>query len=503
MPAKLDALGAAMTEEDGDPSDHNSRIPPVFTYFGQFVDHDITANTDRESDLSQIDGAISAVPRAKVEEGLSNLRDGSLRLDSIYGDTIGQGDFAKKLAHLMRHPQHNAKMRLAFPEQTAGPPLPKDKAADLFRLGFLVRRGDVTKTELEDLDIELKKSFLGDDGKPKAEVAIIGDARNDENLLVAQLHMSLLRFHNKLVDVVGDFEEARKLVRWHYQWLILHEYLPAICDPAVVADVLARKAPLYADFFAKHATFGSARMPLPLEFSVAAFRFGHSMVRVSYDHNRFFGEAVEGSDQKLTEAPFELLFAFTGNGKMNGQGPQLPHNWVIEWERFIKIDPSRPKRAARRIDTRLAPPLSDLNNEPSGVFKHLAQRNLRRGYRLSLPTAQGCVSALTATYDIPGLTEDELKSGTSGKALEANGLLTATPLWFYVLKEAEVRADGQHLGPLGSVLVADTLAGLVIQDPKSCWHGGADGSPWSPKDAQLKSGPITSFEELLKFAGML
>jgi hypothetical protein len=510
LPDRLDTVAAAMVEDAGDAEPQNSKIPPIFTYLGQFVDHDITANTDRESALSQIDGMIAPVPRTDVVAGLLNLRDGSLRLDSVYGDTVGQGPFATKLAGLMRHPVSKAKMRLAIPAATPGevPPFPKgpgDEAADLLRLGFLVARGDVTQADLDALPADLRETFVNPDGTPNAERAIIGDARNDENLLVAQLHMSMLRFHNRLVDAGNSFDDARRLMRWHYQWLIVNRYLPTVCDPAVVDDIVAREAPLYADFFARHGTAGSGQMPLPLEFSVAAFRFGHSMIRGAYDHNRFFGEAVPGDRNILPEASFQLLFEFTGNGKMRGQGGKLPRNWVIEWGRFVRTDPTKPRHAARKIDTHLAPPLADMVNEPSGVFKHLAKRNLRRGYRLSLPTAQACVSALAAGAH-PGLTpltRAELTSGAAGAALDAAGLADATPLWFYVLKEAEIRAAGAHLGPLGSVLVAETLIGLVVKDPTSYWNAGPGGSRWSPDDAGLAGGPIDSIEAMLRFAGML
>lgn len=503
LPDKLDQIADAMINDSGDAQ--NGLIPAVFTYFGQFIDHDITANTDRDSALSQIDGAITPVAQTQVAANLLNLRDGSLRLDSLYGDTAGQGAFATKLASLMRHPAAAAKMRLAIPDPTPGKtPIPSDNAADLPRLGFLVDRNDVTQAELDALPADLKATFVNSDGTPYRERAIIGDARNDENLLVAQLHMSFLRFHNRLVDAVGDFEHARKLMRWHYQWLVVNEYLRVVCDPGVVDEVVSRGAPLYAAFFVNHGSAGSAKMPLPLEFSVAAFRYGHSLIRAAYDHNRFFGEAVAGFDNLLPAATFDLLFAFTGNGKMRGQGGKLPHNWVIEWERFVALDSSRPRRSARKIDTQLAPPLAEMENEGAGVFRHLARRNLRRGYRLSIPTAQACLDGLAGTYPyLAALDEAQLTSGAAGQALAAAGLTNATPLWFYVLKEAEALAGGQHLGPLGSVLVADTLVGLVVNDPQSYWHGGSGGAPWSPAEESLPGGPIESMKDLLRFAGML
>lgn len=505
---KLDALADAMVEAAGDLPQQDASVPPIFTYLGQFIDHDITAMADRVAQLSAIDGSVTPISRDEAESGLMNMRDGSLRLDSLYGDTVGQGPFATKLANLMRHPAFSGKMRLGIPNPTGPqvPPFPSnDDAADLLRLGALIDQGQITQSELDQLPPELRSGFTNDDGTPKREVAIIGDARNDENLVVAQLHMSFLRFHNRLVDALGNLNSAREMMRWHYQWLLVNPYLHTVCDPAVVDDVLAHEAPLYSDFFAAHRNGGgSAQMPMPLEFSVAAFRFGHSMIRGAYDYNRFFGEPEGNVAGNLPDAPFDLLFAFTGMGTMAGQRGKLPRNWVIEWSRFTQIDPAHPTRAARRIDTQLAPPLADMVNEAAGVFKHLARRNLRRGYRLSLPTAQACIAELAAG-PYPGLTalsRADLTSGPAGAELDSAGLADATPLWFYILKEAEVAADGQHLGPLGSILVAETLIGLVLNDPTSYWHAG-NGTTWSPSDANLPGGPVNSYDELLRFAGMM
>lgn len=513
MPALLDALADSMVEEGGDPAGKNSSIPPVFTYLGQFIDHDLTANTDREVGTSTIDGAITPLPREEVERDLANLRDGSLALDSLYGDAAGQHPFAMKLSGLMRFPGNQAKMRLATPAPIgARPPLPAtDNATDLLRLGFLLRNGLVTEDELKALTPpDLRRVFIGDSDAPILSRAIIGDARNDENLLVAQLHVLFLRLHNKLADATGgrSFERARRMTRWHYQWLVVNSYLPTICDPGVVAEVIDMEAPLYAAFFAEHGGLGP-KMPMPLEFSIAAFRFGHSMVRAVYDHNRIFG-TPDGAGENFGPTPFNLLFAFTGNGGMppalptdppNATG-QLPQRWVIEWERFVRAAPGL--RAARKIDTDLAPPLADMVNEAAGVFKHLARRNLRRGYRLNLPTAQACVAASQGAgfKPFPALTPEQLRSGGQARqgAMAAGGFDEATPLWFYVLKEAEVLGGGEHLGPPGSHLVANTLLGLIVNDPDSYWN--ADGGHWSPARFRPND-PIDSIEDVARFCGMM
>ena len=531
LPAKLDDLADAMVEAPNDPEAQNSGIPPIFTYFGQFIDHDITANTDRDTAISVIDGAqLSPLPRGTVKSQLFNLRNGALEMDSVYGDGPSQGPFSLKLSKLMRHPTLKDKMRLGVASKPDGnrPPLPADPAADLLRLGRLIGTDptrNVTLAELQALDPELRESFVDAGGQPIVQKAIIGDDRNDENLIVAQLQCAWLRFHNKMVDFSheagsgfsgGDrFEWARQRVRWHYQWLVVNSYLPTVCDPSVVTRVRNAGAPLYGAFFAAHKTAITKRMPLPLEFSVAGFRFGHSMVRGAYDHNRFFGRSEGGSSPFLDRAGFDFLFAFTGNGKPpmpapQGVQPSLPTNWIIEWERFVKTDPAFPDRRARKIDTHLAPPLSTMKNMPAGIFKHLAKRNLRRGHRLNLPSAQDCVAGINASQSYGSATlavldEATLTSGATGAAVTAGGFEKRTPLWFYVLKEAEAVAGGAHLGPLGSTIVAETLIGLIANDPTSYWNqAGSDNGRWHPKDAKGQHGMVVdSLAAMLKTGGLL
>lgn len=504
--AALDQLAESMAVEATGPAD--GAIAPILTYFGQFIDHDITANTDREvAGLSEIVGDIAPMDRVQVEGGLDNLRDGSLALDSLYGDSPDQGAFGLKLAGLMRHPTFTDKMRLGLTADSGDgrPPLPADPAADLLRLGFLMDRGDITEAELNALPSDLRANFVDADG-PIRTRAIIGDGRNDENLLVAQLHVAFLRLHNRMVDLGNNFDEARRLTRFHYQWLVLNAFLPAICAGDVVDEVLATGAPLYAEFLAANPPSDPAKMPMPLEFSVAGFRFGHSMVRGRYDHNRFFGRAVTGSTQIAPFASFEQLFQFTGSGRMPSPltaNPKtsLPGNWVIEWDRFVHAE--TPVRSARKIDTHLAPPLDDMVNQTGApMMKRLAMRNLRRGYRLNMPSAQGLIEAINATglyRPIPVLTPQQVAEGR--EFLTAPGLDAATPLWFYVLREAEL-VGGNHLGALGSHLVANTLVGLVVNDAGSYWNAKVGGHRWSPHLFQ-PSQPIDSLKAMLRFTGLL
>lgn len=505
--ALLDQLAESMATEA--PAASESALPPILTYFGQFIDHDITANTDREVvGISVIDGDIEPMDRDLVQQGLGNLRDGSLGLDSLYGDKPGQGPFATKLAGLMRHPTFRNAMRIGMTADSGDgrPPLPADPAADLLRLGFLLDRGHLTETELNDLPADLRGNFVGPDG-PIRTRAIIGDGRNDENLLVAQLHVAFLRLHNKFAEITADFEKARRMTQFHYQWLVLNEYLPAICAGNIADEVLAAGAPLYTEFFEANRPADAAQLPMPLEFSVAAFRFGHSMVRGGYDHNRFFGTAVAGSTQLIPFASFQQLFEFTGSGGMPSPltadpKASLPGNWVLEWDRMVHAE--TPNRSARKIDTHLAEPLNNMINQPASpaMMRRLAQRNLRRGYRLNLPSAQAVVQALNDTghyRPIPVLSPQEVRGDRA--FLDGSGLDSATPLWFYVLREAEL-TGGHHLGALGSHIVANTLVGVVVNDAASYWNATVDGHRWSPSLSN-PARPVDSLKAMLRFTGLL
>ena len=217
------------------------------------------------------------------------------------------------------------------------------------------------------------------------------------------------------------------------------------------------------------------------------------MVRASYDHNRIFGR----NGTIIPEAPFNLLFTFTGGGGL-GNNDRLPRNWIIDWTRFLGLTPPddlEPARVARKIDTELAPPLGDLikegNDEPDGspmqkLFKQLARRNLRRGYNLKLPTGQalhGYLKSMGAVSSSPIADVSTLFGGKAGICrahLVDSGFHLSTPLWFYLLAEAE-QGGGNSLGEVGSWLVASTFIGVLLADPNSALSIGFD-----PADSPLK-----------------
>lgn len=540
----LDVLGSAMV--DMAPSEHdNGPIPPVFTYWGQFIDHDVTAAMDVASGFTDMHTTpIQPVDRAAISGAHRNARAGSLNLDSLYGDGPLQGSLSRSFAELLRYPDDRAKMWIGTLENVTDSPVepPHDPGGDLLRLGRVLDKSSTAQKARGVIDSDTPfAASLAPGGTVNRVAAMIGDRRNDENLFIAQFHLAMLRFHNKVVDSahhhgapVEDrealFRWARTMVTWHYQWLVLNQYLPTVCDPNIVDQVIGNGAPLYAKFFADNPPVRGDLMPIPLEFAGAAYRFGHSQVRAAYDWNKFFGRSDDGSNL-LDSATFDLMFAFTGEARarnapgsdpstrpapMNGRHQRLPNNWPADWSRLSGNSPQDfPDRSARKIDTRVAMPLAIMVNELSNeqlkeferIFQHLMIRNLRRGLKLNLASAQDCIATINSTghYNLPLMTVEQVCSGRTGEAIKNGKMETNTPLWFYVLKEAEVLADGNHLGPLGSVLVAETLAGLAIKDDASFWHqSGSDHGRWHPDDGVKPTGEtVDSIEALLRAALVL
>src|SRR5215208_2139607 len=454
--ALVELADAMKDANPGDPAGNNSNVPAGFTYLGQFIDHDITL------DLTSI-GEKESDPLAT-----ENFRTPSLDLDSVYGRGLDGS------------PQLYAR--------TAGKqPGPK------FLIGKTVEGFQNLGNVPAGLPNDLPRSPEG--------FALIGDHRNDENLLVAQTHLAFLKFHNKVVDMlVGGanpapnvFFEARKIVTWHYQWLVLHDFVERLTEPGIVAKILHDGRQFYR----------FKKVPyMPVEFSAAAYRLGHSMVREVYSHNRVFTPTPPG-----IPATLGLLFTFSGlSGGIVGDlapdpltGPTpirlLPSNWIIDWRRFYDFKlPPQPDVSlnhARKIDPFIVPQLHDL----PGGGGNLAFRNLRRRVILGLPSGQEVAKFMKSRN---ALTPDEIATGPDGQAAKAQGLHEDTPLWYYILKEAQIRKAGRSLGPVGARIVAEVFVGLVAGDHESYLH--RMGADWTPELPSEVSGTFTMVD-LLRIVG--
>ncbi len=314
--------------------------------------------------------------------------------------------------------------------------------------------------------------------------------------------MAFLKAHNRLVDEGRSFEEARRILRQHYQHVVVHDYLPRICDNTIVEGIVTngnqRFNPLAEPFF------------MPLEFSGAAFRFGHTMVRAGYDFNVNFN--LTGG----IPASLDLLFTFSALSGQLGFNNEpadgfdtLPRNWIVQWENLAG-EAVPDGGMARRFDTRLAGPagesLFDLRDEKGvplpGLGAILSTRNMLRGYLLRMPTGQAVAGALGIEPLSPQELEDA--AGDQFDVLRDNGFVGRTPLWYYLLAEAMARGTGEdgrpgaRLGPVGSTLVAEVLIGLVRRSADSALRIPG----WMPSLPSLRPGRF-ELADLLRYARVL
>jgi heme peroxidase len=437
-PDLLEDLGKPKGEmQEGPKAEDNDQIPAGFTYFGQFVDHDITFDP------------MSNITKKNDPDSLHNFRTPRFDLDSVYG--LGRNTTP-----------------------------------------YLYNRNDPDR-------LLTAKNGAGEEDLPRnsQRIALIGDPRNDENILLSQMHVAFLHFHNAVVDHLrkktnlddaktpGEklFDTAQRLVRWHYQWIVVHELLPRIAGKSVMDSLLTVKPN------GEHEITLQLYQPqnepfIPIEFAAAAYRFGHSLVRPEYQLN---DEIVASIFGKEGAEPLTHL----------GGSRILPDFWQIKWPLFFKFRQTKPQ-FSRKINAKLAKPLMDL---PATVIgkeekdKHpkrasLATRNLLRGRALGLPSGQAVATEMGETP----LSNSELGLDGSGWGGEA-------PLWFYILKEAE-RAphNSKRLGPVGGRIVAETLLGILDHDDRSFVNSA---SPWKPKKPIAPSAGNFTFADLVRFADIV
>jgi len=421
----LIALGQAMIEPVSATNDiFDSRTPAIFTYLGQFIDHDLTARTDRDGDVTRLEPPHDVAPIAPdtVVTTLRNGRRPQLDLDSLYAD--GPGLIANEFAQL------NQSVAESF---------------GLYEPGTL--RLNVEPRGSKRIDLP-----RGPDG-----TARIADMRNDENVIVGQLHAAFLAFHNAVAEKArgsahARYVRGRQLTRWAYQYVVLNEYLPTVCAPAIVADAIAN-GPRY---FGPAAVRGGVFMPL--EFSVAAFRFGHTMIRPSY--------RLRGEDERTIDTLFFPASTFDGRPPLLDDGNRLDEAFLVEWDRFAPG--GQRLQFARKFDYLLSRGLDNLRFETSAeaALRQLPVRNLLRGFSLSIPTGQAVARAM-GVEPLPDFLVMAEDTQALRDALSSHDFTTRTPLWYYVLREASIHGKGQTLGAVGSRIVAETLVGLVKSDPNS------------------------------------
>ncbi len=375
---------------------------------------------------------------------------------------------------------------------------------------------------------------------PDKGKAIIGDPRNDENLIIQQFHLAFLKFHNKVADHfrAADpsasnaviFGQARDLVTRHYQWIVLNDFVRRIVTQDVFDGVLGVSDLNGATAVTPNPLIfkvSSAQIPpMPLEFSAAAYRFGHTMVRDAYSWNKIFPSGTT----------FDFFFLFThlsgGIGRRPIFGTNLdtfPSNWIADWRRMFAMEnvPGFPPFArgsnegggevplnlATKIDTKLAQALGILSGADgiAGTGGNLAVRNLIRGSRNGLPSGQDIAAEIVAKGDRKArpLTSDELLDGLeptiAAKVVNFDFQLK-TPLWWYILREAEI-GGGETLGPVGSRIVMETFFALIRASVTTIFGlptaKSNQLSVFQPGSSPLRVGgePITTMPHLLAFVG--
>ena len=406
--------------DGGTNANRTATVPVGMVFFGQFIDHDVTL--DIETSFDQVVDV----------DALSNARTPTLDLDCIYG----QGPEASPFLYHGSGDYAGVKL-LTGADGTAAPGQDPAHAAE-----------------------DLQRTSHG--------TAIIGDPRNDENRIISQMQLGVIRFHNKVVDALHAahpsleghelFEEARQTATWHYQWAVLHDFLPAMCGGAVVSEILGQGRQFYCS---------DNGVPfIPVEFSVAAYRFGHSMVPQKV-------QVQQGASS------FELFGTTFGTGFSQLSSPKA----VVDWNELVNAASGHVVQMAEKLDSKLASDLLDLPFIASGESS-LATRNLLRGQGFQLPSGELIAAAMGREQAEIDLVSQKA-AGIAGASID---LSSGTPLWFYLLTEAEcigrettpgATDAGEGLGPVGARIVAETMIGLMELDPRSFM---ASNRNWDPAE---------------------
>jgi hypothetical protein len=409
---QLADLAQTMLDDNTDDGLNNLAVPSGFTYFGQFIDHDLTLDT-------------SPSPTSFVDPTkLTNGRTFRFDLDSLYG---GGPDVSPQLYE-----------------------------AD----GEHLRVQDPSPNDVRDLP-------RNPDGS-----AVLVEGRNDENELIAQVHTMMIMAHNRLVDEGDTFREAQRTLQLNYQWAVVHDYLPNIVGQDVVDSILRRNGDVRTRFYKP-----SSDHPMtPVEFSVAAFRFGHSEVRKQYELNEDSGKID--------------VFSFTDPDLRGGR--PLPAGRQAEWSNFFSelVDPADADgiNHSRLIDTKISSslfqlPIPGAEAQGSNV---LAYRNMIRAKFYRMPSGQD----VAKTMGIKPITPAQLNLGRAFRH--------GTPLWYYILAEAQRRENGLVLGPVGARIDAEVFLRLLDLDQRSYLHV----RHFTPDPEIAGEDGVLTLSDLFVFAGV-
>jgi hypothetical protein len=384
--APLLRIGAAGGFCDGGDCKDDSHVEAGWPFFGQYVAHDLTA--DRSPLRSHADLAT-----------LRNMRSPRANLESLYG----------------------------------GGPVGSP---------YLYQRDDPAKL-LEG---------AGDLPRNQEGIALIADPRNDVHAFVSQMQLAFIGAHNLFVDRlraedVPDsllFDEARRALSWHYQWVIVNDFLPGLVGSELVDELLGQ-GPTY--YKADGDPF------IPVEFADAAFRYGHSQIRQLYQ--------LQAGGLRRPVFPDLIGFGAIGDRR-------------VDSSLLFDVPGHPPAQRAKPIDGQLPRSLVELPQAITGAvdeeaYRSLAARDLERGQGTGLPSGEAVARHIGADP----LSEEEV-------ALARHGWEGETPLWLYVLREAAACHDGERLGPVGARIVGEVLVAIIAADPDSYLALDPDWSPTLP-----------------------
>ncbi len=437
-------------------------MPSGYLYFGQFIDHDLTR-----------DHRSLAAARGDAEQTI-NYRTPRLDLDHLFGKNAD--DFSQLY-------EDNGSLRLGLTREST------------------LQDGRRIPSTLDDLRRRVDGS------------ACLVDPRNDENLIVAQIHVLMSKFYNRILALLRRRPElsagpvdaslaaqARRLVTWHYQWLILHDFLPRFIRADVLSAVMNRDLRLFPRRYRPR----DYPMAIPIEFTGAAYRFGHSMIQPEYGLN------LEAGAIPATE-----LIAMTQRGGMiSRESPALPASHVIDWDLFFD-GPDAQLNRGQNIDTFIPEVLYGLPPDAAKDFRRqgpicLPEVTLLRGSRMGLPSGE----ELARNFSFEPLSADLIPATPSDQSFfEDPAFRGRTPLWYYFLREAAVEEMTkpelapepelpiQKLGTLGSRVVAEVFYQLLWADGDSIMHAGRGWAPPAFVFGKLQRlRPINSLAALAEFA---